>query len=315
MVSVSLGTTDTHQARERARIKRDQLDRELEALGRQSRKLADGYTGAMLTLADADIDNLCLRYRAARLADDEIQRIAGLDDHTHKLDLDILEDGLRLLRSNYARGFLGDVYSGLDAFLRSIELRVPKNTPPYERLARRFQQAEIEVYDAILRRRQGQNVEIPLTPLDSLTYDDVFKTWKRRLDKRPPKTVRAFEQAFEELKAFCTATTPTMLRKADVVAFRDRLLLREGMSRRTVSKLLGFLHADFQCSVNDGALEINPFKGVEVAFDDQQLQQKARLPFSTEHLQKIFSGPVYQADFKPRPSLGQSCYWLPLLAL
>ncbi len=315
MVSISLHTSDKAEAKLRARIRRTELDHEMAALGRQSHKVASGYRGMTLTLTDADIENVCLRYRADRLARDELERISGIDAHMHQLDLDILVDGVRDLRSSFARGDLTDVYTGLNAYLREIDLRVPKHTPPYSRLARRFQEAEIDVYAAILKRRQGHAVDIPLAPLDDLTFDDIFNRWKKRRDNRPPKTVRAFEQAFEELKARCTAMTPKMLHKQDAVALRDKMLASGEMSRRTVSKLLGFLQAAFQCAVNDGALDLNPFKGVEVVVDDRAKQTKARLPFAVEQLQTMFSGPVYQNGFNPRPSLGNACYWLPLLAL
>lgn len=314
MVSISLGTTDKGEAKLRARAKRAELDLELEALGRQSQKIADGYRGALLTLTDADIEHICLRYRADRLAGDELQRIAGLSDQSHQQDLDILEDGVRLLRANFARGVLTDVYPGLDAWMKEVDLRVPRGTAPYERLARRFQEAEIEVYDAILRRRQGQSVDIPLAPLSGLTFDDVFKTWLKRKKGRPLKTVRAFEQAFEALAAHCTAMTPVMLRKPDVALLRDKMLASGEQSARTVQKLLGFLQTAFQCVVDDGLLEVNPFRGIKVVVDEQETETKARMPFTVEQMQVIFQGKVYQPGFKPRPSLGNACYWLPPLA-
>lgn len=315
MVSVSLQTTDKSEAKLRARLKRTELDRELEALGKERLRPLDGYSGTLLTLTDADIEHICERYRADRLGEDERQRVAGIDDHGHQLDLDILEDGVSALRRDFAKGELGDVYKGLDSYLREIHVKVPRRTAPYERLAHRFQEAEMEVYDAILKRRNGHAADIPRVTLDGLSFDDVFEAWRKRKASRPPKTVRAFEQAFEALATHCTAMTPRMLRKPDAAVLRDKMIASGDMSRRTVQKLMSFLQSAFQCVVDDGLLPSNPFHGVKVTLDEQDAREKARLPFTVDQLQTIFQGPIYQPGFTPRESLGNACYWLPLLAV
>lgn len=274
-----------------------------------------GLTGTVLHLTDADIHRLCQRFRADRLADDERDRVEGLSSHAHPLDLDILEDGVALLRQNYARGELEDVHVSLGTFLRSIDLYVPRGTPSYEQLARRFQQVELEVYDAILRRRKGLPVDLPAPPADALSFDDVFRTWKKRKANRPAKTVRAFEQAFEELKARSPATSADTMTKADAVGFRDRLLSANTCSRRTVAKHLSFLRAAFEVAKKDGKVDGNPFDGVEVEIDEMEAKTRTRLPFTIEELNTVFAGSIYQPGFVPRKSLGASKYWLPLLTV
>jgi integrase len=143
----------------------------------------------------------------------------------------------------------------------------------------------------------------------------VYRCWLRQKKTRPPKTVRAFEQAFEEFKTRCHAPTAKLVKKQDAVAFRDKLMAENKVSVRTISKHISFLRAAFQCAVDDGLLDLNPFNGVRVVEDEQERKEKARAPFSGEELQKIFSCPVYQSEYVPRPSLGAACYWLPLLSL
>ena len=77
-VSLSLATTDKAVARARAREHRVALERELQALQDQVARPAGGVSSTVLHLTDADIDGLCSRYRAAMLANDELQRIKGL---------------------------------------------------------------------------------------------------------------------------------------------------------------------------------------------------------------------------------------------
>ena len=100
MVSVSLQTGDKTIAKDRLTAKVEEFNREIARLRRQSGKLADGYTGTVLYLSDDDIERLCLRYRAQRLGADEIDRIKGLGAAEHQFDLDILEDGMRVLRAS-----------------------------------------------------------------------------------------------------------------------------------------------------------------------------------------------------------------------
>jgi integrase len=313
MVSVSLGTRDPEQAKRLARARRAELDKAFAAL-EQAARPDDDLRGTVLYLSDADIDSVCERYRAKMLTEDELQRIKGFKPTEHELDVDILEAGLPDLRLAYARGDLTGVYPELNKYLKQLGLAVAKSSPSYERLARRFQQAELEVHEAILQRRKGVAVPIPLVATDKLSLDDVFKHWKRQKGTNP-KTVRSFEQAFELFKAHCLAPTASMVKKADVVAFRDAMTDRGQISAVTLAKHISLLRAAFQIAVDDDKLPTNPFSGVKVSVQQTSGKDKSRLPFNTDELQKIFSGPVYQPNFEPRPSLGAACFWLPLMAL
>ena len=71
------------------------------------------------------------------------------------------------MREAYAVGDLEHVYPSLRTFLDDTRLKLHRQSPSYERLARRFQQAEIEVYEALLRRRNGVSVHIPITATDT----------------------------------------------------------------------------------------------------------------------------------------------------
>lgn len=313
MVSVSLQTRDPERAKRLARARREELDKALTALERTAQP-DDELRGSVLFLSDDDIESVCERYRAKCLTEDELQRIKGLKASEHELDIDILEAGLPAMRLAYARGELSEVYPSLNIFLRELGLSIVKSSPSYERLARRFQQADLEVHEAIFQRRKGVAVPIPMAATDKLSVDDIFKTWKRQKGQNT-KTVRSFEQAFEAFKAHCLAPTATMVKKADAVAFRDAALDRGEVSAPTVKKQIGFLRAAFQCAVDDDKLQMNPFSGVKVSVPEQASSEKSRQPFTVSELQKIFSGPVYQPGFCPRPSLGAACHWLPVLGL
>ena len=315
MVSVSLHTSDKNTARLRARKRRAELDIVFAELEAKSGRPDEEYCGSVLHLTDDDINRICERYRVKMLTSDELTRIGGIKPAERELDIDIFEAGLQNIRDAYALGDLTDVYSVMREFLRSIKLKIPESSPVYERLARRFQQAYLESCEAILQRRRGVIVDIPIVASDKMTIGDVFKCWLRQKKNRNAKTVAAFQTTFELFKTLTTAPTARLVKKSDAVTFRNVLMERDEISSVTVAKHLSFLRAAFNCAMNDGLIEGNPFDGVKVVEDEQESKEKARIPFDPSELQTIFSGAVYQAEYKPRPSLGAACYWLPLLSL
>ena len=315
MVSISLQTSDEVEARLRAGVHRRDLDLALKALGQEKREVSAGYTGPLLHLTDADIEHICKCYRASKLAQDELERIAGFTEDSFQLDIDIMTDGVGVLRQAFARGDLKDAYVSLRMYLQKHGPRVLPGTPLYERLVRAFQVAEIEVSEAILQRRLGKSVAIPLAPTGGETYETVFARWKARKEKPNLKTVASFKHAYAVMREICTAISPSMLTKADGIHFRDTLIERGKVSRATIVKMLGFLRAIFECSVDDDKLRINPFKKVEVQIDEVLRVQKSRLPFPLKHLRTIFSSRLYQPGYTPPPGLGKACHWLPPLSL
>ncbi len=318
IVSLSLRTGDQATAIARGREHRVSLERELDELKQKSPRADEDFHGSVFHLSDGEIDSVCERFRAAMLTDDEVDRIKGLHPISVEQDIDIYEAFLPDMRMAYAAGNLNHVHPRLRTYLKKLKLEVARQSPAYERLARRFQQAELEVYDAILKRRRGIAVDIPLVASDVLTIHDIYNCWLRRKAQNP-KTARAFEQVFEDFEKLCLAPTARLVKKPDAVAFRNALQNRGELSSASISKQLGFLRAAFQTAVDDDLLESNPFIGVKVSaskYDKQSgKQSKKRLPFSISELNNIFTGPVYQPGFKPRPSLGSACYWLPPMAL
>lgn len=313
-VSISLRTQDRATAKARAQEHAVALRRELEALHGRTALPTDALTGTVLHLSDTDIEHLCSRYRASMLCDDEVSRIKGLSPVQVEVDLDLYESAVPAMRQAFAAGDRSAVYPNLRQFLRSIDLSLPSQAPSFDRLAIRFQEAELEVHEALLQRRRGVAVPIPVTPTNNVALDDVLRCWKTQAQRRDPKTSRAFEVAFANFGRHCQAPSARLVRRTDVVAFRTKMLSGGDYSSATVARQLSFLRAAFQCAMNDGLIEANPFDGVKVA-TAQAVKQKARRPFTIEQLNRIFSGPVYQPGFAPRKSLGEACRWLPLLSL
>lgn len=318
MVSVSLHTRDPKVAKTLARERRVELDNalaELDACKQEKQLTFHESQGSVLFLRDTDIRSICERHRASVLAKDEDMVQNGLSNDYVEFDIDFYESTLTLAQNAYARGDLQDVYPEVDRLLSTMKLKLQKSSPSYARFARHYQQTCIEVYQSILERRKGGSVTLPVLSTNShLSIDDIFKGWKRQRGSNP-KTVRSFEQVFEAFKALCPTSDATLVRKADAVTFRDKVIDLGKVKPATLSKQIGFLRSAFQCAVDDDKIQVNPFAGVKVRVPTTASSEKPRLPFSTKELTKIFSSRIYQSGFEPRPSLGQACHWLPLLAL
>jgi len=108
------------------------------------------------------------------------------------------------------------VYPDLQRFLGEIGLKLSRTSPSYERLARRFQQADLELHEALMKRGSGVPVPLPVLASDHApSVEDVLACWKRH-GTRNAKTLRSFEQAFELLRRHCDAPNARLLKKADV---------------------------------------------------------------------------------------------------
>ncbi len=63
----------------------------------------------------------------------------------------------------------------------------------------------------------------------------------------------------------------------------------------------------------NGLIESNPAFGIKVK--GAKKRNKTRLPYTTEDLNLIFSGPVHKDGSRPKGGGGEAAYWLPLIAL
>lgn len=313
LVSQSLGTRDPKEAKVRARAKRLDLDLELARL-EQKAQLDAETGGSVLYMSDADIELFCNRFIADILTSDELDRIKGLTPLDHQMSIDIWSSVLPKMKTDFARGIISDlVLEELSMQMRAQKVVLPKSAPSFTRLAHAFQQAQLRGYEMRLKRLDGEDVALPIQTTSNLTLADILSTWKKQRGGNP-KTVRAFEVAFESLRSSCPTNNASLVKKAHIVELRNKLT-EQGVTAPTVRKHLGFLRAAFQIAVDDDLLPINPCAGVKIALPKLAANEKPRLPLTVQELQKIFSSPVYQPGYEPRKSLGAACYWLPLMGL
>jgi integrase len=106
----------------------------------------------------------------------------------------------------------------------------------------------------------------------------------------------------------------TELRKADLAAFRDKLVA-QGRKPASVKKKLGLLRAALRFATDEELIQSNPCDGVRPPRIDPT--EESRTPFTLAQLKQLFAAPrIADPDAKSRSRVrGETLYWLSVLSL
>ena len=135
--------------------------------------------------------------------------------------------------------------------------------------------------------------------------------WKTQTERRP-RTVMEVETTFKRLIECNGDKSAEELKKGHIVALKD-WMLAQGRSHATVKKALGLLSAVFELAVANDKLSFNPIRGVRLA--KSKVEQKSRVPFDSDDLNRLFSSPVFTQGVRPSGGSGEAALWLPYLGL
>ena len=102
------------------------------------------------------------------------------------------------------------------------------------------------------------------------------------------------------------------IEKRHVVALKDKLLA-DGLAVATIKKQINLLKAVFEIGVANDLITLNPFHGVKLV--KPKVAQKARVPFESDDLKRIFSCPVFSRGERPAGGAGEAAVWIPRIAL
>lgn len=192
-----------------------------------------------------------------------------------------------------------------------MALDIDKSTETYRKLAYAVLVAEAEVSHARMEREAGRAVTTPKVTHSGLTLDKIVDYWASHTSALP-RTKRAVQSVFNELKVLHPGVSAGALRKAHLVRFRDALR-EQGLSPKTIYKKLSFIHAAFAVALDSELVERNPVTGVKPPKDKRG--EKPSVPFSLDDLQSFFATPVYAERKRPKGGGGEAAYWLPIMAL
>ncbi|VXC07639.1 DUF6538 domain-containing protein [Brevundimonas sp. G8] len=143
------------------------------------------------------------------------------------------------------------------------------------------------------------------------SFDDLIAGWER--DRSPQVRTVAAHKAVAQWFVDRTGVSNVRLATADDVrTFRTRLI-EEGQTAANIRTKLSRLRTLFGYACEEGIIDTNPAANIRPPADKRP--GKARLPWSADDLNILFSGPIHSAGSRPIRGRGEAAYWLPLLAL
>ena len=198
-------------------------------------------------------------------------------------------------------------------WLKGHGYELPSASPEFRTYVSLFAEGMAQVNEAKRERLKGKLVEEPKAPTQgsTLTLLQIIPKWK--LDNAPKlKTIGEWEYTVKLFHELNTALPIDQIEKKHIVAFKDKRL-EAGLSVSTVTKHLSALKSLLQYSVDNDLLTTNVASGVRVR--GAKVSAAARLPYSIEELNIIFSSPIYTEGKRPRAGAGEASYWIPLIGL
>ena len=310
----SLRTKDRREAERLARLESVKLDAEWQRL-RERR----GIVRSEIT--DEEIQRLVALSVASRMGADEQDRVAGVTEDDFQRAEAWLQHADSVERKAVARGDLSGYAAQAQDWLTGHGFNLSEDSEHYRKFSYAFAKAHAEATKGLKARQRGEPVATPVAqpfPYGGHVVDSqgdslaaLLKYWKEQ-SPRKPKTAHEFTTAVRRFTELHGKLPAAQIHKRHVVAFKDKLVA-EGLARGTIVKQLGALAAVIQLAVDNDKLVLNAARGVRLP--KGRLEKKARVPFDSEDLRKIFNAPVFTSGERPQAGAGEAAYWLPLIAL
>lgn len=146
---------------------------------------------------------------------------------------------------------------------------------------------------------------------ENTSYDQLIDIWLRSTRSQRETTKQAYRNTLFDFAEFVTYKPLVEVSRKDIVAFRDSVLLA-GASPVTANSKVGILRTIFRGAQDYEVISSNP--AIDIRTNAPHIG-KARIPFSTDDLRKIFSSSLYVSQYRPVSGGKEAAYWLPLLAL
>jgi len=161
--------------------------------------------------------------------------------------------------------------------------------------------------------RMPNEVSLPLPQPETAgpSVGDLVDYWATQGEKRP-RTLMEANTALRRLQEVTDGLPAHRVEKRHVVALKDALL-SQGLSVATIKKQLNLLKAVYEVAVSNDLAAANPFQGVKLV--KPKVEQKARVPFDSDDLKRIFSSPVFTQGQRPAGGRGEAAVWIPRIAL
>ncbi|WP_250476794.1 site-specific integrase [Caballeronia sp. INML1] len=187
----------------------------------------------------------------------------------------------------------------------------------YSRAALGLTPSHIPATPATTARASYPTPAAPRPAIAASTEDRTLRTlvalWQE--ERKPDtRTASAYARAAERFRSLVGDIPVPAIRKADVVAFKDKLVA-EGHSKITTRSSLSQLSTLLTFAMGRAWVENNAADGVTVTDKGKVSAKASRPPFDLATLNRLFSSKIYTEGFRAANLAGEAQFWLPLLGL
>lgn len=266
----------------------------------------------------SQVEQLVSRWLSEALDESEDARAIG-----KPLTDDQVEDerlGLSLAFDNAYEGLRGNDYRSIEGEAESLLVGAGRlSGDDYKRFCRRLLHAKIEYLRIEYDRLGGEygtgpaqaGIPSPDDDRPRVMFSEALSKYMAQ-SARPPRTAKPLLREFERFMA-CIGGDRSIgdIRKADIVAYKDRLQGERGCHPTTVMKHLTSLDALFKWAEVHGLCGASPVKGLTPSKRQTKKAALRRVPYTDAELVKIFGSDDFQSQRLKRPER----FWIPLILL
>ncbi len=132
-------------------------------------------------------------------------------------------------------------------------------------------------------------------------------------ERKPSAKGRAaYESSAKQFYTIMGKKSAELITKADVMAYKGKLIADPNRSQTNVRDHLGYLRTLLNWAAQEDLISFNPANDVRIRVTEKG---DKRPDFNIDDLNALFSGPVHAKGERPKAGCGEAAYWLPLLAL
>lgn len=154
------------------------------------------------------------------------------------------------------------------------------------------------------------------TPIEVNNWSFYIERWN---ELRAPsyKTYRETVSVAKEWEKFSRNKPLALVTPEDVREWIHYLKVKRKLQPPSIKRKIALVRAVLNLVIRDSLLSIpsNPFEGAVIPVSKRLEGQEKRLPFTEQHLQTLFTSPVYQKGaVLPGKGGREAAFWIPLIA-
>lgn len=197
-------------------------------------------------------------------------------------------------------------------------LPILPSSEAFKKLCKVISKADVRYWAIMRSRSQGDWTDAGVDAYPKLTSMETglrLSELNQRLalEEHPgTRRINDFKRNIERFIEVNSDLEISRIKPSHVVAWKDTMVDR-GLASATTNKRISVISSLLGYAARNKLIESNPATGIRAR--GSKKASNARLSFSKDDLDLLFSGPVHSLRVFPKGGQGEASYWLPLLSL